>query len=129
MTVSEIEVTPVVANPFFLDILGGLLLEASASGTDFYANIYERNLPFATYTWLQNLYVGTEATPVPVEDQGWTPNNGQGGAPIGMGAHILIPNTSTDTREFKLAVRGEFSSGIRIAQHTGSFNAFQWTVA
>ena len=128
-TVSEIEVTPVVANPFFLDILGGLLLEASTQANNFYANIYEKNLPFATYTWLQNLYVGTEATPVPVEDQGWLPVTGQGGAPIGMGAHILIPNTSTDTREFKLAVRGEFSSGIRIAQHTGSFNAFQWTVA
>ncbi len=122
-TVSSIVVTPVVAKPFFLVVAGGLFLEAGVAANDFYANIYEGS------SWLQNPYSGSSTTAIPVGGNGWAVFAGQGGAPIGLGAHILIPNTSTSTRSFKLAVRSQFTPAVRTAQHAGTFNAFQWTVA
>tara|TARA_R110000751_G_scaffold124739_1_gene226048 strand:- start:5 stop:649 length:645 start_codon:yes stop_codon:yes gene_type:complete len=130
-TVSSVTVTPVVATPFMLEIRGGLTLFSGLNTRTFKANIYEG------ITWIQNLYQPAEAGLVPVDtvdfrgkDSGTAIAGGRGGIPIGLGATILIPNTGTSSRtfEFKVNRNGGTSSGSS-AQHAGTFNAFQWTVA
>jgi hypothetical protein len=131
VTVSSVTVTPVVATPFMLEIRGGLMLFSALNTRTFKANIYEG------ITWIQNLYQPAEAGLVPVDtvdfrgkDSGTPITGGRGGIPIGLGATILIPNTGTSSRtfEFKVNINTSPSSGSA-AQHAGTFNAFQWTVA
>lgn len=146
VTLSSVVVTPVVAEPFYLHLRGGLMVSSTRGVTEFFANIYEEiaGTP-VTYTWLRNLYLGDENEVMPGTlggsyptppgfdlASGWGAGNG-GGFPIGMSTDVTVPNTATDERTFVLKIRSNTSPTSPqpdvYAWHTGSFNAFQWTVA
>lgn len=139
VTLSSVVVTPVVAAPFYLHLRGGLMVSSNRSATEFFANIYEEIAGDpVTYIWFRNLYLGDEDEPIPgsvgTSDgaASWATGFG-GGFPIGVSTDAGIANTATDERTFVLKIRSDtdplFPLPDVFAWHTGSFNAFQWTVA